>query len=91
MQILDDTVLSERYDQDEIDATVGVPLGWVDKPHAMKVYIDDLNIVEKVKQSTAISSITENVTTLLPHAIKSERNFNLIKTEIRRSRNEGEQ
>ena len=39
------------------------------------MYVDDLNNIEKVKQSTAISLISQTKTELMPHAIKSERNF----------------
>ena len=41
--------------------------------------MDGLNNIEKVKQSTAVSSITQNKTVLLPHTIKSEENFAAIK------------
>ena len=43
------------------------------------MYIDDLNNIEKVKQATAISIISETKTTLLPHATKSEANFERVK------------
>ena len=76
--ILDDTVLSERCCQTDIDKTVALPVGWVDVPLATKVYIDDLNNIEKVKQSTAICSISEAQMLVLPHATKSEENFNSI-------------
>ena len=77
--ILEDTVMSERFGQHDIDRLLGVPNGWVEKPLAVKVYIDDLNNIEKVKQSTAVSVISEAKTILLPHAIKLEENFIRIK------------
>ena len=77
--VLEDTVLSDRFNQDEIDVQLGLPHGWVDRPIAVKVYIDDLNNIEKVKQSTALSVISENKTILLPHAIKLEKNFTRVK------------
>ena len=77
--VLDDTVLSERCTQDEIDLAVGLPAGWTDQPLSTKVYIDDLNNIEKVKQSTAVCTLSEAQTTILPHAIQSEKNFNTIK------------
>ena len=78
--ILEDTVLSARWNQDDIDAYLGTPAGWTERPLAVKVYIDDLNNIEKVKQSTAISIISDHKTTILPHAVKSETNFGLIKS-----------
>ena len=76
---LEDTVLSQRCTQDEIDANLGLPQGWTDRPLSVKVYVDDLNNIEKVKQSTALSTITATRTQLFPHAIKSEANFKQIK------------
>ena len=77
--ILEDTVLSDRFTQDEIDEQIGIPQGWVETPVSTKVYIDDLNTIEKVKQSTAITSYSEAKPLVKPHAIKSERNFENIK------------
>ena len=76
---IDDTVLSERCSQSVIDAYMGVPEGWTDRPLSVKVYIDDVNNIEKVKQVNAVSVISEARTVILPHAIKSERNFAAIK------------
>ena len=78
--ILNDTVLSERYTQDQIDAAIGVPEGWLDRPISTKVYIDDLNTIEKVKQSTAITTFSEGKPLVKPHAINSEKNFARIKS-----------
>ena len=58
---------------------VGTPEGWVDVPLSTKVYIDDLNTIEKVKLSTAVSSISQAPTVILPHAIKSQSHFNRVK------------
>ena len=77
--ILEDTELSVRWDQHNIDEHVGVPEGWVDRQLAVKVYIGDLNNIEKIKQSTAVSVISESKTRLLPHAVKSEENFERIR------------
>ena len=77
--VLDDTVLSERCTQDEIDMHLGLPSGWEDFKLTTKVYIDDLNNIEKVKQSTALCSISESRMNVFPHAIKSERNFDTIR------------
>ena len=77
---LEDTVLSERWDQEDIDNYLGVPDGWQDRPLAVKVYVDDLNNIEKVNQYTAISTISETKTILLPHARKSQANFERIKS-----------
>ena len=76
---LEDTVLSERCNQDEIDMNLGIPTGWQDRPLSIKVYVDDINNIEKIKQSTALSTFTQNRPELLPHAIKSEDNFIKIK------------
>ena len=79
--ILEDTVLSERYNQDEIDDLLGEPVGWTEQAISTKVYIDDLNTIEKVKQSTAVSVLSANRPVIKPHAIMSERNFERIKVQ----------
>ena len=76
---LDDTEeITDRYTQHQLDASLGVPPNWRELPLGVKVYIDDLNNVEKVRQAGAISEISENKQVLLAHAPKSEENFTRI-------------
>ena len=56
-----------------------MPPNWTDVPLSVKVYIDDLNNLEKVRHHNAVSIMSEEKTVLLAHAHKSEENFNRIK------------
>ena len=78
--ILDDTPnLSFRAPQGIIDEQLGVPEDWQDVPLAVKVYIDDLNNIEKVRHQDAISIVSQEKQVVLAHATKSEENFIRIK------------
>lgn len=70
--------LSARADQSEIDREFGLPQGWKSAPITIKVYIDDLNSVEKITQENAISHITENKRVLRVHSPKTESLFERI-------------
>ena len=60
-RFLDDTPeLSARYSQSEIDNILGVPPNWTDVPLSVKVYIDDLNNLEKVRHHNAVSNIANS-------------------------------
>ena len=56
-----------------------MPDGWADHPLAVKIYVDDLNNVEKIRHEGSVSVITEGKQVLLVHAEKSEENFSKIK------------
>lgn len=78
---INDTVLSDRFSQSEIDHEVGVPADWVDHDLEIKVYIDDVNVVEKTKMFSAISNISHLKQKLLIHSPLTEKIFEKI--EIR--------
>ena len=77
-RIIEDTQVSARYTQEEIDNYVGVPAGWKQTKSATKAYIDDLNIVEKVRHIDSISVISQNKQKTLVHAPQSEHIFKEI-------------
>ena len=57
---INDTELSILPSQDEIHTVFGKPPGWEEIPVEIKVYIDDLNAVEKICPVNAVSLISEN-------------------------------
>ena len=72
MRLLDDTVMSVRLSQSQIDAAVGVPEGWVRTDAEILAYIDDLNIVEKIRHCDAVSNISTNKQISHVHAPQSQ-------------------
>ena len=72
---LEDTALSHRCDQDKIDKALGVPENWEDTPLQIKVYVDDVNTIEKIRQEGSISVISENKRMLLVHSPKTQKMF----------------
>ena len=72
---LEDSVLSVRSSQAEIDDYFGIPSNWTDHPLTIQVYIDDTNCIEKVKHLNSVSVITEGRRTLKIHAPKTEKFF----------------
>ena len=68
-------MLSVRYTQDEIDAELGVPDNWTKKSADILAYIDDLNVVEKVRHSDGISELSVNKQRTKAHAPQSQRFF----------------
>ena len=55
LQRLEDTVLSERGNQEEIDDLFGIPPNWSEQNLAVQVCIDDTNCIEKVKQLNSVT------------------------------------
>ena len=89
---LDDTEVSVRMTQDEIDAALGVPERWVSVPAGTKAYIDDLNIVEKIRHSDTISHISQSKQSVSAYAPQSECIFSTISkraSELKMKVNEG--
>lgn len=78
VNVLYDHEQSVRFTQDEIDEVMGVPERWENKPCCTKAYIDDLNIIEKVRHSDAISITSANKRVTLAHAPQSEAFFHNI-------------
>ena len=72
---IEDSVLSTRATQAEIDARLGVPENWAESPLTMLVYVDDMNCIEKVKQVNAVSEVSEKKRLLKTHATKIETFF----------------
>ena len=72
---INDSVLSDRATQDQIDEELGVPSNWVREPPQVKGYIDDFNIVEKVRLRDSITHFTTSKSTSLVHAPGQEALF----------------
>lgn len=65
---INDSVLSTRADQTEINRHCGVPDHWTPDTIATMAYIDDLNCVEKVQETNSACIISTNKRQLLVHA-----------------------
>ena len=72
---LDDTEISFRYSQAQLDNELGVPEKWESIPAKKIAYIDDINIVEKVRHCDALSEISVIKQTVLAHTHQSEEIF----------------
>ena len=75
---INDTITSELAPQDEIDAELGSDEQWRGPCETIQEYIDDLNVVERIKEKNAITHITESKTTKRIHAPVSEDIFEKI-------------
>ena len=75
---IDDTMVSLCADQSEIFQHLGLPERWTPSPLEIKVYVDDLNLLEKACQENAISHITTNKRQLKVHAPKIEGYFERV-------------
>lgn len=75
---INDTELSDIANQGEIDRVMRPIPGWIDLPLNIKVYIDDRNSIEKIKQINSISIISEGKRDLKVHSPKTETFFKLI-------------
>ena len=75
---IDDTVVSVQAGQNTINEEFGYPEGWTEHPATIKVYIDDLNSIEKINQMNAISLISANKRELKVHSPMIERLFENI-------------
>lgn len=71
--------VSEVANQSEINRVFGIPEGWLEHPIETKVYIDDLNAIEKIIQTNSVSTITQSKRILKVHAPKSEELFEELK------------
>ena len=79
--VLNDTEISIRYTQSEIEEELGVPVGWNKRSCCTKAYIDDLNIIEKIRHCDAVSTISQNKRVVNTHAPQSEAFFSKITQE----------
>ena len=70
-----DSELSIIADQQEIENEIGVPIRWTREPLTIKIYIDDMNSIEKIIQENAISHITTGKRVLKVHSPLTEKFF----------------
>ena len=75
---IDDTTYSLCADQSEIFHHMGLPERWLPRELEIKIYVDDLNVLEKACQENAISHLTTNKRHLKVHAPKVENYFEHI-------------
>ena len=75
---INDTVESVRPNRQEIEEFVGETQGWRDRDLKTLVYIDDFNVVEKIRHSDAITTYTQNTAKSHVHAPMSEEFFREI-------------
>ena len=76
--------LSFRWAASQLNAELGLPAGWNDPGLAVKVYIDDVNNVEKINISNAVSRTWQGRRQILAHAQACERNFKAVREEAGR-------
>ena len=80
VRVLDETEISFRASQRDLDEEIGVPDNWEHKEAEVKAYIDDLNVIEKVRHVGGISTFSVNKPTVHAHAVQSENYFGAIST-----------
>ena len=73
-----DTELSAIASQETINNVLGLPHGWSKQELEIKIYVDDLNSIEKVTQENAVSHITGRKRMLKVHAERTELLFEEI-------------
>ena len=78
---LNDTEQSFLMSQSGIDSILGVPDKWESFPAVIKAYVDDINIIEKVRHSDAVSVISQNKQKTASHARQSQELFKKISEE----------
>ena len=66
----------ETVQQDGIDHVVGQLLGWEEREIKKFIYIDDYNVVEKVRQRDSVFNLTASGRVTMSHAPKSQLLFN---------------
>ena len=81
---LDDTITSPRATQTQLDEEIGPAPGWVPRQLQTKVYVDDLNGIEKVSRFGAVSQISQARRKVKVHAPESEKLFDQIHIEAPR-------
>ena len=74
-----DTDLSFRYSADQLAEAFGMPSEWHNPGLSVKVYIDDINNIEKVCHLNAVSNISQGRRRILAHAQHCEDNFLAVK------------
>ena len=75
---INDTEISYIASQSAIFREVGRPDRWQDKELEVKIYVDDLNVLEKACQENSISHISTNRRQLRVHAPKVEDFFERV-------------
>ena len=63
-------MIQQQATQTDIDNFLGIPEGWVNRPLAVKIYVEDVNNVEKIRHEGSISVLSEGKQVLLTHAIQ---------------------
>ena len=80
-RVLEDSVQSTMASQTEIEDELGLPTNWVEKEPVVKGYIDDFNVIERIRETDAIAHYTTGPTTTKIHAQGSESIFSSIEEE----------
>ena len=83
-RLYDTLELSNIFPQHMINRELGTPTGWDDEPIDVKVYVDDMNSVEKILQENAISQISHERRRLKIHAPKTEAFFEQVHDKARK-------
>ena len=59
MNVINDTGTSLIMNREEIEEEMGPAENWEDTPASIKAYIDDLNLIEKIRHSDAVTHTTQ--------------------------------
>ena len=77
-RLLDSTIQSERASQTVIEEFLELE-NWRRAPPTVKAYIDDYNLIEKVRSSVALCHLTTDKNTWQVHAPGSEKTMTVVK------------
>ena len=77
-RLLDTTVESVRASQSAVESFLGTQ-HWERAPPTVKAYIDDFNVIEKVRTDGALCHVTQNRTKYQVHAPESQSAFACVK------------
>ena len=79
-RLLDTTIGSDRPSQSALESFLQLD-EWTRTPPTVKAYIDDFNVVEKIRTTAAICHVTTNRTAYEVHSPESEKLFHDVKRE----------
>ena len=70
VNVINDTGTSLIMNSVEIEEVMGPAENWEDTPASIKAYIDDLNLIEKIRHSDAVTHTTQKNKKYLPMPLR---------------------
>ena len=77
-RLLDSTIMSQGFSQTILEEVLQMD-EWQRETPSVKAYIDDYNVIEKVRTTNAVSHFTEQLPTYEVHAPQSQKVFKNVK------------